>query len=187
MKKDRPAIQKVFWIAEGVNNETLGDFGKGVVLAAGQLSGKDQLTIVLHSSGGDVYAGLGIYDVLRSIVEAKPDLLLRTVAVGYVASIMVPIFLAGEYRVITPNSSLKLHELATHFKQGGCWSLTECQAEVSDLDYLQEQYIRIVTERSDGKLNERQVLDMIRKSTMLPAERVVTLGLAHEIGPIPLA
>src|SRR5260221_8430071 len=65
----------------------------------------EQITLVVTSHGGPTGIGMSFYDTMRSVY--KPNL--RTVGSGDVDSSGIIVFLAGEERYITPNTTLLLH------------------------------------------------------------------------------
>lgn len=68
-------------------------------------SEKKPIRFVINSNGGDVYSGLALFDRIK-ISPCK----IITVGTGFVASMGLIIFLAGEERVITPNTVLLNHQ-----------------------------------------------------------------------------
>jgi ATP-dependent protease ClpP protease subunit len=72
-----------------------------IQLLASDLSG---VTVAINSGGGDVNAGMGIYNIL-----AGCELPVTTVNMGEVGSIAATIFMAGTVRIAVPDSYFVLH------------------------------------------------------------------------------
>jgi ATP-dependent Clp protease protease subunit len=71
------------------------------------------ISIYINSPGGDVYAGLAIYDTMRYI---KPDV--QTICCG-IAMSMAAFLLAGGApgkRMATPNSKIMIHQVSSGFR-----------------------------------------------------------------------
>jgi ATP-dependent Clp protease, protease subunit len=74
------------------------------------------IRIYINSPGGDVYAGLAIYDTIQYI---KPDV--STICVG-IAMSMGAVLLAGgtkEKRLALPNSKILIHQIWSPYGPGG--------------------------------------------------------------------
>lgn len=66
----------------------------------------DAITIMLQSPGGSVFAGMGIYDVIRELANVP----VHIHGVGLVASAAVLVMQAGDKRTATPNTRFLMHE-----------------------------------------------------------------------------
>lgn len=75
------------------------------IVAGQSVMANDFLYIHINSPGGVVYCGFAIYDYLKSL-----DIPIITIAEGIAASAASVIFLAGNRRVVTKNSSVLLHQ-----------------------------------------------------------------------------
>lgn len=66
-----------------------------------------EITLLIHSAGGSVQEGLTIYDTIRTLKSP-----VKTVAVGYVASMASVILSAGTpgRRFAMPSSTIMIHE-----------------------------------------------------------------------------
>lgn len=68
----------------------------------------DDISVIINSCGGDVYTALGIYDCL-SAQECN----ITTTIAGVAASAASIIFLAGDKRNMSPNSTYMVHQPST--------------------------------------------------------------------------
>jgi ATP-dependent Clp protease, protease subunit len=131
------------------------------------------VAIYVNSPGGDVYAGLAIYDTMQFI---KPDV--RTICVGTAMSMGAVLLAAGAKgkRSALPNAKILIHQVWTG-QFGGQASDVEIRArEVIDLKKRVEQ---IIADHS-GQPLERVSADTDRDHFMTAAEGV-EYGLIDEV------
>ena len=114
-----------------------------------------EITLYIMSEGGDAYAGLGAYDMLRQSV-----LPVTGIVVGYAASAAVMILLQGcRQRHAMPNARLLFHEARTFL---GTAEEGHSQRRLSDgaseLSIVQDQVDQILVERTGRSLEDVQTL-----------------------------
>jgi ATP-dependent Clp protease protease subunit len=131
------------------------------------------ISLYVNSPGGDVYAGLAIYDTLTFV---KPDV--RTICVGTAMSIGALLLAAGTKgkRSALPNAKILIHQVwSPGF--GGQASDVEIRArEVLDLKRRLEQILSDHT----GQPLERVAADTERDRFM-SAQEAVEYGLIDEV------
>lgn len=103
--------------------------------------GNDTIHVYICSEGGDIYAAFAIYDLLR---QSKCEI--HTYCVGCVMSAASIIFLAGNKRSATPNSTFMFHSV--HFDSKG-----KVKAQESDI--------------AEGKRNNGMMVDILVKVTKI--------------------
>jgi len=131
------------------------------------------ISLYVNSPGGDVYAGLAIYDTLTFV---KPDI--RTICVGVAMSMGAVLLAAGTKgkRNALPNAKILIHQVWTG-QFGGQASDVEIRArEVLDLKHRVEQILADHT----GQTLERVSKDTDRDHFMTAAE-AVEYGLIDEV------
>ena len=131
------------------------------------------VSVYVNSPGGDVYAGLAIYDTMAFV---KPDV--RTICVGTAMSMGAVILAAGTKgkRSALPNAKVLIHQVWTG-QFGGQASDVEIRArEVIDLKQRVEQ---ILADHS-GQPLDRVSQDTDRDHFMTAAE-AVEYGLIDEV------
>jgi ATP-dependent Clp protease protease subunit len=131
------------------------------------------VSVYVNSPGGDVYAGLAIYDTMAFV---KPDV--RTICVGTAMSMGAVILAAGTKgkRSALPNAKILIHQVWTG-QFGGQASDVEIRArEVIDLKQRVEQ---ILADHS-GQPLDRVSADTDRDHFMTAAE-AVDYGLIDEV------
>lgn len=128
-------------------------------------SNEQPINIFINCPGGEVYAGLAIYDVMQYI--SAP---VHTNCVGIAMSMGSVILMAGEAgnRVALPNSRIMIHAGSAGFPRSSLPDL-EVQANefLSVRDTMEELY-----ERHTGHSREKLRKDMERDNFMSPAEAV---------------
>ena len=131
------------------------------------------ISVYVNSPGGDVYAGLAIYDTLTFV---KPDI--RTICVGIAMSMGAVLLAAGTKgkRSALPNAKVLIHQVWTG-QFGGQASDVEIRArEVLDLKRRVEQILADHT----GQPLERVAADTDRDHFMSAAE-AVEYGLIDQV------
>jgi ATP-dependent Clp protease protease subunit len=134
-----------------------------------------EISVYVNSPGGDVYAGLAIYDTMAFV---KPDV--RTTCVGIAMSMGAVILAAGTKgkRSALPNAKILIHQVWTG-QFGGQASDVEIRArEVID---LKKRVEAIIADHS-GQPLDRVAQDMDRDNFMTAAE-AVEYGLIDEVMP----
>ncbi len=135
------------------------------------------LDLYISSPGGDTGVGWAIYDALQAISGY-----VTTMAVGLVASTAVPVFLAGDHRLCTPNTLFYLHSGSAVLVEGEhthAEIVTEAQSLKLDLDH----YVAVIAERTG--LSRRRVKAMCLRTTEFmprPAQRLGFIHGVHETG-----
>lgn len=126
-------------------------------------------TVYINSPGGYVDTGFDIYDYLKSL--NKP---IKTVGQGMVASIATVIYMAGEQRMLRPNT-----EFMIHLPSGGV------EGTASEIEgyskYLKETEKRILKfyEQTAG-LTESEIMPLLKNETWLNNDEAYKLGFATE-------
>ena len=92
------------------------------------------LFLHIYSPGGDVHAGLSLYDFINEYTNTIP---VYTVVEGIAASAATIISIAGTKRFITPNSYMLIHQLSTFF--GG--NFEQIKDEFGNCEKIMKFYI----------------------------------------------
>jgi ATP-dependent protease ClpP protease subunit len=136
------------------------------------LTGKDSITVHINSVGGDMYAGIAIYNRLKGLA-AK----VTTVNDGLAASAGSLIFMAGDTRKVNAGSNLMVHG-AAGFLYG--------YYQVQDLNNIKKQLeahnragVNIYAEAT-GR-DKDTIKNMVDRETWLTGADAVEAGFAHEV------
>lgn len=133
----------------------------------------DDLEVEINSPGGDVFAGLGMYNMLRSFATGGKNVTTRTT--GVAASIASIVMLAGDKREMPKNSFAMIHGPAT-FAMGTAEELRETADTV---DKIGASLKNIYIDRMG--MDEATVTAMMAKDTWLTAEECVENGFATDM------
>lgn len=130
------------------------------------------VTVYVSSPGGQVGAGLAIFDALRTI--SCP---IRTVCTELAASMGSIVFMAGDEREMLPHAEIMVHDPL--IPQGAGGSALAVQETSRRLMSLRRRLNGILAERSG--LSLKRIQSLTAKDTYLDAERAVELGFATRI------
>ena len=130
------------------------------------------LFLHIYSPGGDVHAGLALYDF---IIEYAKSIPVHTVVEGLAASAATIISIAGIKRYVTPNSYMLVHQLSTYF--GG--NFEQIKDEFDNCEKVMKQLKDIYAQRT--KLNRTQLTDILKRDIIWNANDCKKYGLVDEI------
>lgn len=139
-----------------------------------RINPKCDITLVLNSPGGEVIAGLALWDFL---IELKETHHLKTVARGYAASMAGILLQAGHERVMGAEASLLIHEAS--FGAGG--SMGDVEDTVEWIRKLQDRILDIFAARSHltkGQIKRR----WRRKDWWLTSVEAEKFGFVDKVG-----
>lgn len=99
------------------------------------------IDIYINTDGGSVYDGLALYDCLRACSYTK----IRTHAFGRIFSMGVIIYLAGDERFSTPNSTFMAHSVS-----GGSIGKThELKTDTKETERINNVLLEILADRTN--------------------------------------
>lgn len=137
-----------------------------------ELSGKDSITVHINSVGGDMYAGIAIYNRLKGLA-AK----VTTINDGLAASAGSLIFMAGDTRKVNAGSNLMIHGAAGFLY--GYYQVQDLAAIKKQLEAHNKAGINIYAEAT-GR-DKDTIKSMVDKETWLTGADAVEAGFAHEV------
>jgi ATP-dependent protease ClpP protease subunit len=140
---------------------------------------REQITLRLMSPGGEVPAGLYLYDLLSAIVsEGTP---VTTVALGNANSMAAVVLQAGSKRLVGPNSWITLHEVSVTGNPYEHMTVTEKEEQDKTIRRINTRLVKILSSRS--KVTEQKIARQInKKDWTLEPEQAIELGFADAIG-----
>lgn len=130
------------------------------------------LFLHIYSPGGDVHAGLSLYDFINEYAKTIP---VYTVVEGIAASAATIISVSGTKRFITPNSYMLIHQLSTFF--GG--NFEQIKDEFGNCEKIMKQLKEIY--ELNTKLTRKQLNDILKRDVNWCAEDCKKYGLVDEI------
>lgn len=149
------------------------DLANGVIaqmLYLDSLDSKTPIDVYVNTPGGSVYAGLAIYDISEKIKAP-----IRTVCMGLVASMGVPLTLMGKERCATKRTRFMIHQ-----PSGGAFgTASDVKISVKEIETLEKELYSIIAEKT-GKTYEEVVKDCDRDYWM-SAEEALSYGIITKI------
>lgn len=154
-----------------VNDDTANRFCMALAVAANQ--GVSRLNISINSSGGNVVAGIGMYNMLRAMPYP-----VVTHNIGNIDSITNAVFLGGTERYASPSSTFMFHGVA--FPPSG-ETLDEkvLRAKLDTILADQKRISNIIA--SHTRLTAADGMRLFREQKTRPAAWALDKGLIHEI------
>lgn len=136
------------------------------------LKTKDNITIHLNSVGGDLYAGLAIYNRLKALPAN-----ITTINDGLAASAASIIFQAGDTRKVHAGSNIMVHQAAGFLF--GYYQLNDLNQVSKQLRAANKTAINVYAEASGRDTDE--IKRMVDAETWLTGQDAVDAGLADEL------
>ncbi|MCI7302310.1 MAG: Clp protease ClpP [Clostridiales Family XIII bacterium] len=159
-----------YWTGERIN---------GMYIAADefledleQIKDKSNITVYINSGGGDLYAGLAIYNRLKELNGH-----ITTVNDGLAASAASLIFQAGDTRKMNKASNIMAHGVAGFLF--GYYNLNDLNNMVKQFEAGNEAVVNVYAERMGVTYEEAQ--DFINGETWKTGQAAVDIGLADEV------
>lgn len=159
-----------WWTGEPVpgNFIALDDFMRDL----DDLASCSDITVHINSGGGDMYAGIAIYNRLKSL-PAK----VTTINDGIAASAASLIFMAGDTRKVHAGSNTMIHGAASFV--WGYYQKQDAEAIMNRLEAHNKAGINIYAERT-GK-DKDAIRQMVEAETWMTGDEAVNEGFAHEV------
>ncbi len=157
------------WWGNAVPSETSADFFRKELDAHPEVT---QINIYINSNGGSVYEGTAIYNQLRRHPAHK------TVYVdGFACSIASVIAMAGDTVIMPRNTMMMVHNMMMGM-YGNAQELRKC---ADDLDTINAAGRQAYLIKSNGKITEEKLIELMDAETWLTAEECIQYGFADEI------
>lgn len=136
-----------------------------------KLKDVDSINVYVNSPGGNVFAGVAIYNALKRF--NKP---ITAYVDGIAASIASLIILAADKVVMPLNAMLMIHNPWSCI----CGSALELRDHADKLEQITDSVL-ITTYQAKTGITKEKLKDMLDKETWLSAEEAVALGFADEM------
>lgn len=137
-----------------------------------ELSGMDSITVHINSVGGDMYAGIAIYNRLKGLA-AK----VTTINDGLAASAGSLIFMAGDTRKVNSGSNLMIHGAAGFLY--GYYQVQDLKGAIKQLEAHNKAGINIYAERTGRPADE--IKHLVERETWMTGQDAVDQGFADEV------
>jgi len=133
----------------------------------------DDVQIIINSPGGYTDAGWAFVDLMAFV-----RMPIRTIAMGEICSMATHIFVAGDHRIMAPNSCAMIHQFS--WTSGGNYSDLVANRKSEDMEYKKE--IRHLINNSkystEAEIRKNVLLD---KDHWLTPEEMEKHGLCDEV------
>ena len=133
----------------------------------------DTLEVQINSVGGDVMAGLGMYNMLRNWAGAGKQITTRVT--GVAASIASIIMLAGDQREMPSNAFAMVHSV----KSGAWGTADEIRDQADVVDKVQASLRNIYVDRMG--IDEAKATEIMAKDTWLNADECLEMGFVTAV------
>lgn len=135
------------------------------------------LRVVITSPGGDVFAGLAIYDALNRFKLTGGRV--TTEANGYAASMGAIILQAGDERLASSSARILIHEVS-RFMFFQRETVSTADEEVKELKKVNDQIIKILADRSKQPIAKIKSL-IKKKDYWMSAEEAKELNFVDKV------
>lgn len=132
------------------------------------------LTVVINSPGGDVFAGLAIYNAL---VNHNGNVTVRVD--GLAASIASVIAMAGDKIIMSPGSMIMIHRPSVY----AAGTVDDMEKARDVLLKIEEGITPIYAKRTG--LSDEKITELLEAETWMLADKAVELGFADEVSEAP--
>lgn len=159
-----------FWTGEPIagNFIMLDEFLKDLA----ELQGKSNITVHINSVGGSFYAGLAIYNRLRSLNAS-----VTTINDSLAASAGSIIFMAGDKRKVHAGSNLMVHGVLGFLY--GYYNVGDLRTTIKTLEAHNKAAVAAYVEATG--LDQETVKAAMSKDTYMTGEEAVAAGWADEV------
>lgn len=138
---------------------------------------KEEIHLLVSSYGGATGIGMSFYDAVKTWLRPH----LCTIGSGDVDSSGIIVFLAGEKRLLTQNTTMLLHLAGRTFDRDKRFSTMDMEHMLKEDRLKNLQYANVISDATLGKYSPDKILKLMAKNTILTAEEAVNMGLAHKI------
>jgi ATP-dependent Clp protease protease subunit len=157
----RLMVDRIIFLGTGINSY-VSNIIQAQLLFLESVDKEKDIQIYLNSPGGEIYAGLGIYDTMQYI---QPDI--ATICTGLAASMGAVLLCAGTKGKRT---ALKHSRIMIHQPSGGAEGMSsDIQIVAKEIQFLKDELYQIMSEHS-GKSVEQIEKDSDRDYWMTSAE-----------------
>lgn len=132
---------------------------------------KDEITLYIHSPGGEVTSGFAIYDTMQ-ILHCP----IRTVCIGQASSMASVLFAAGDTRCILEHSTVMIHDPLVQQVSGSTLKIKDCADQLLE---IRTTMAEILSKRTGRTVEE--ILEKTEKETTFTAQEAVEFGLADRV------
>lgn len=134
----------------------------------------DKLYFLLSSNGGEVDAGIALYQFLKAI---PPTIVMHNT--GAIDSIATVVFLAGDERYAANHSTFLFHGIAVSFQPGARLTSAQLRENASRAENDEKKIAGIITANTTISEDEMKRLHVQGESKDLPFAK--STGIIHDV------
>ncbi len=168
----RHLMNRILFLKGEITAESANDFLSQYLFLENE--SEDPITIYIHSNGGEVNAGLMIYDIIKS-----SKLQINIICTGMAASMAAIILASGQpgRRYILPHSRVMIHEpLITDGVGGSATSIKNLSESILETRRITNSILAEHTGKSLDEIDEATKFD-----NYMNAESAVEFGICDKI------
>lgn len=136
------------------------------------LSGMDEVSFYINSVGGDVYAGISIFNKIRALKAET-----TTVVDGLAASAAAIVAQAGDKRQVSVGSQTMIHTASAGLI--GYYNRQELKKVDNTLKSIDKSLAEVLSDRTGREQDD--IMAMLTKTTWMTADEAVEEGFADEV------
>ncbi len=136
------------------------------------LSGMDEVSFYINSVGGDVYAGISIFNKIRALKAET-----TTVVDGLAASAAAIVAQAGDKRKVSVGSQTMIHTAAAGLI--GYYNRQDLKQVDNTLKSIDKALAELLADRTGRGQDE--IMNMLNRTTWMTADEAVSEGFADEV------
>lgn len=131
-----------------------------------------RINIYINSYGGSVFEGTAIYSQLRRHPAEK-----IVYIDGFACSVASVIAMAGDKVIMPSNTMMMIHDALT----GIYGNARQLRKTADDLDTIMEGNRQAYLDKSNGKISEEKLIELLEAETWLTARECLEYGFADEV------
>lgn len=157
-----------WWSGEKIKSETSADYFREKLE---EFKNINKINIYINSLGGSVMEGVAIYNQLKRHKAYK------TVYIdGFACSVASVIAMAGDKVIMPENTVMMIHNAWTYT----CGNASELRKQADDLAVMDTAFRQAYMIKSNGKISEEKLIEMLDAETYLTAKQCIEYGFADE-------
>lgn len=158
-----------WWNDEVIESETSARYFRDELA---KYDGITKINIYINSYGGSVFEGTAIYSQLKRHSAFK------TVYIdGFACSIASVIAMAGDKIIMPANTMMMIHNVMN----GAFGNAEQLRKAADNLDVICEGNRQAYLQKSNGKISEEILIELLKTDTWLTAKQCVEYGFADEL------